>query len=186
MVSVSNAGRRRRSRLRRRLAQAGTLTARTLRRLAKFLRVPPGIAAKREFGRQGRDFLQIAERVSTAPAAVLAIICRGRAEAMERLLKAVERHTIGPYELLFVAAEDAGPDLRILLTRYGLRGNAKIVWSGSAEGSAADIVAACSVHAPGADLVVLGSTAQLGPRWLQKARLQAYLDEDVQPVGTFD
>src|SRR5688572_16667647 len=99
-----------------------------LRRFARFFRMPPGITARREFERQGRDFLQVAQQLTDGPPPIVAIVCR-TAEGLEGRLEAISRHAIVPCELVLLASRNSGAKLRIPLEKFAGVANARVVWT---------------------------------------------------------
>src|SRR5687767_11081499 len=99
-----------------------------LRRFGGFFRMPPGITARREFERQGRDFLQVAQQLTVSPPPVVAVLC-GTAEGLEGRFEAILRHTNVPCELVLLAPRNSGAKLRILLEKFAGVASARVVWA---------------------------------------------------------
>jgi len=99
----------------------------------------------------------------------------------ERCIEAVLRWTSAPARLVLIDDASTEPDVAPMLTRYASRSNVSIMRNtaniGYTRSSNLGIAAAGD-----ADVVLLNSDTQVGPRWLDRFRAIAYADESIGTV----
>jgi glycosyltransferase involved in cell wall biosynthesis len=163
-----------------RVAEARWLAERRILKLARRLRLPPGITAECEFARQPHDYLAIADRLADAPAPIVAVVLEGSADTAQACLGSIRQYTNAPHRLLLVIPSASSARFGDIVRRY----EAAHVQIHRAQGSDfAALAGECARLAHGADLVLLSSCLQVGPRWLQNLRLAAYSDEKTGTVN---
>lgn len=158
------------------LFTARKFAARWARILVRMARAPAGITAAREYMRQKRDYLAIADRLAAGAPPVVVVRLDGAADAIEMCLESVVRHTNCPHRLLLLAPAASSPPMAGLLRRFEALPHV-IVHHGVPQLALADLLGLSRRLAGDADLVLLDSSARPGRHWLQELRLAAYCDE---------
>jgi GT2 family glycosyltransferase len=117
----------------------------------------------------------------TDRAVVIVVPIFNAAPLVERCIESVLRWTSAPARLVLIDDASTEPDVAPMLQRYASRANVSIVRNatnlGYTRSSNLGIAAAGD-----ADVVLLNSDTQVGPRWLDRFRAIAYGDESIGTV----
>jgi len=119
---------------------------------------------------------------ATLPDVAVVVPIHNAAGSVARCLEALARWTPAPWVRL-ILIDDASSDAAIapLLEQHALRDNVEVVHQTENRGYTRTVNAGIAL-AGSADVVLLNSDTQVGPRWLESLRLAAYGDDTVGTV----
>jgi GT2 family glycosyltransferase len=118
---------------------------------------------------------------SDPPAIAIVVPIHNAPDSVQRCLAAVERWTPRTARLILIDDASTDPAIGALLEPFARRANTKVMRNADNRGYTHNVNAGMQL-AGDADVVLLNSDTEVGPRWLQSLRLAAYGDDAIGTV----
>ncbi len=118
---------------------------------------------------------------SDLPALAIVVPIHNAPDSVQRCLAALERWTPRSARLILIDDASTDPAIGTLLEPFARRANTRVVRSARNRGYTHNVNAGMQL-AGDADVVLLNSDTEVGPRWLQSLRLAAYGDDSIGTV----
>jgi len=115
---------------------------------------------------------------SDLPAIAIVVPIHNAPRSVERCLAALERWTPRSARLILIDDASTDPEIGALLEPFAQRANTRVVRSAHNRGYTHNVNAGMQL-AGDADVVLLNSDTEVGPRWLQSLRLAAYGEDNI-------
>ncbi len=118
---------------------------------------------------------------SDPPAIAIVVPIHNAPDSVQRCLAALERWTPRSARLILIDDASTDPAIGALLEPFARRANTRVVRSARNRGYTHNVNAGMQL-AGDADVVLLNSDTEVGPRWLQSLRLAAYGEDNIGTV----